>query len=75
MPMTARPLRIVTLDEPEAPEDALARIVPQLLAAEAEVARLRNALDAQRRRLAVKRGVAFIRAETVRREFGGCSRR
>lgn len=68
--MTAHPLRIVTPDEPESPEDALARIVPLLLAAEAEVARLRNVLDAERRRLAVKRGVAFIRAERVRAEFG-----
>lgn len=68
------PLRIVTPDEPEKPEDALVRIMPQLLAAEAEVARFRNELDVERRRLAVKRGVAFIRAEAVRREFGGCSR-
>ena len=68
--MTARPLRIVTPDEPEQPEGALARIVPLLIAAEAEVAGLRNALDVERRRLAMKRGVAFLRAETVRGEFG-----
>lgn len=67
--MTARSLRIVP-DEPEQPEEVLARIVPQLLAAEAEVAALRNALDVERRRLAVKRGVSFIRAEAVRAEFG-----
>lgn len=66
---SAARLRVVA-PAPESPEDALARIVPLLLAAEAEGARLRNALDAERRRLAVQRGVAFLRAEAVRREFG-----
>lgn len=68
--MTARPNLRVIPDEPEPqPEEALAKLVPELMAAEAKVARLRNALDVQRRRLATKRGVAFIRPEHVRREF------
>jgi hypothetical protein len=51
--------------------DALARIVPELIAAEAEVARLKRLLDAERVRLAKERGLAFLREEAVRREFGG----
>ena len=72
--MTARPhrLRVVAPPQPEPePEEALAEIVPRLLAAEAEVAKLRNQIDVERRRLASKRGVAFIRPEHVRGEFGG----
>lgn len=76
--MNARSPRLAVVPperrEPE-PEQALAELVPALLAAEAEVARLRNAVDIQRRRLANERGVAFLRPERVRAEFGGCSRR
>lgn len=55
--------------KPVEPEEALTEIVPELAAAEATVARLRNRMDEARRLLAFKRGVAFIRAEHVRREF------
>lgn len=53
----------------EEPEEVLAELVPQLARAEAEAASIRSRIDEQRRRLAVKRGVAFIRFEHVRREF------
>lgn len=66
--MTARKFRIVPADE-GAPERALSALVPELLAAERKVAALRNQVDAERRRLAAKRGVAFLRPEAVRREF------
>jgi hypothetical protein len=69
--MTPKPaLKLVDQAEPTAAE-ALARIVPDLIAAEGNVARLKRLLDRQRRRLANERSVAFIREETVRREFGG----
>lgn len=58
----------------EAPLSAVAgleAIVPELIAAEAVVARLRRLMDMERTRLAKERGVAFIREESVRREFGG----
>lgn len=69
--MTApRKLALVS-PEPERvePEAALAEIVPDLLAAERSVADLRNRLNSERRRLAEKRGVVFLREEVVRREF------
>lgn len=65
--MTAQ-LKLVRAEP--SPEQALAELVPALLEAERKVAALRNQVDAERRRLAVKRGVAFIRPEAVRREFG-----
>jgi hypothetical protein len=52
------------------PEDALAELVPQMIAAEREASDLRRRIDTERQRLAVKRGVSFIREEHVRREFG-----
>jgi hypothetical protein len=71
------PLRIVSGDDrtprkptlPE-PEVLLGQIVPELLRAEQLVRELRRLSDEQRRRLAAKRGVAFIRDEHARREFG-----
>lgn len=68
--MTAN-LRVVSpADEPPTAAEALARLVPELIEAEAVVARLKRQLDVERVRLAKGRGVAFIREETVRREFG-----
>jgi hypothetical protein len=68
-------LSLVIPEEPPklslSPADALAEIVPELLAAEREVVRLRRLVDEQRAKLARARGVAFIREEHVRREFGG----
>jgi len=55
--------------EPE-PDELLAQIVPELLAAEADVARLSRQMAVQSRLLANARGVAFIREERVRQEFG-----
>jgi hypothetical protein len=52
------------------PSDELREIVPALAAAEQEVARLRNELAAQGRLLAKERGVAFLRIEHLRQEFG-----
>ena len=54
---------------PVPPEDILREAVPDLIRAEAAVAALRRTIDEQRRALALKRGVAFIRPEHVRREF------
>lgn len=61
----------IVAPEPERvePEAALRELVPELLAHERRVADLRNRLNDERRRLASKRGVAFIREEAVRREF------
>lgn len=66
---TAKPRLAVVREEPS-PEEALRSIVPDLSAAEAEVARLRNALAVNGRLLAKSRGLAFIREELLRREFG-----
>jgi len=69
----ARPLHIVKPDEKRreaGPADLLAEIVPELAAAEAFVARLRQLLSEQGKRLAKERRVAFIREEHLRREFG-----
>lgn len=52
-----------------APEAMLAELVPELVAAEQNLAAVRALVDSWRRALAVKRGVAFIREEHVRREF------
>lgn len=51
-------------------EALLIEIVPQLLEAEEAVRRFRNLLRTETRLLAQERGVAFIREESVRREFG-----
>lgn len=67
--MTRAHLAIVA-PQPEQPEEALGALVPALVGAERRVAVLRQQIDQERRRLAVKRGVAFIREEAVRREFG-----
>lgn len=53
------------------PEDRLALLIPELVEAERLVQRLRGHVDRERRALAAKRGVAFIREERVRQEFGG----
>lgn len=66
----AAKLKIVPPEpEREEPEIVLSEVVPQLAAAEAETKQLQRRLDEARRLLAIKRGVAFIRAEHVRREF------
>jgi hypothetical protein len=69
-------LHIVADDEP-APaspaEEMLAHLVPDLIKAEEIVALLRALVDSWRRELANERGVAFVREEHVRREFGGSS--
>ena len=51
------------------PKSLLRQIVPELIAAEALVARLRNMMAEQGRELAKDRGVAFIRPEQLRQEF------
>ena len=51
-------------------EDLLREIVPDLAQAEEHVRRLRAHLAEQGRALAKSRGVAFIREEQLRREFG-----
>jgi hypothetical protein len=53
------------------PEEALAMLVPRAMRLEAELAHARQRIAEERRRLADKRQVAFIREEHVRREFGG----
>lgn len=52
------------------PEELLAQIVPELLAAEAVAARLRQLADEQRYLLAKQRKVAGIRHEHILNEFG-----
>lgn len=69
--MTARNLKLVQAGPEPTPEERLADLVPQLIEAERKVADLRNQVDIHRRRLALDRGVAFIRPEHVRREFAG----
>lgn len=53
------------------PEQMLVHVVPTLIEAELAVAQLKQMLTREGRRLAKKRGVAFIREESLRREFGG----
>jgi hypothetical protein len=76
--MTARPkLHIVADGKPAAApaaQEMLAELVPELIKAEETVAALRGLVDSWRRRLADERGVAFVREEQVRREFGGEAR-
>lgn len=52
------------------PEAMLAKLVPELIAAEENVAALRALVDSWRCALARQRGVAFIRQERIRQEFG-----
>lgn len=52
------------------PEAMLAHLVPQLIEAEQDAAMLRMLVDSWRRALAAERGVAFIREERIRQEFG-----
>lgn len=56
--------------KPLPPEKMLAIIVPDLAEAERVVATLRRHLAEQGRLLAKERGVAFIREERLRQEFG-----
>jgi hypothetical protein len=67
--MSGAQLHIVRDRKPVGPAELLAQIVPELAAAEAVVARLRQMMDEQRRALAKERQVAFIRPEHIRREF------
>jgi hypothetical protein len=55
---------------PPEPEAMLADLVPELIRAEETAAALQGLVDSWRRKLAQKRGVAFIRDERVRQEFG-----
>jgi hypothetical protein len=69
--MTRTNLRIIILTEqPRTAAESLQQIVPELIEAEGVVARLKRLMDAERVRLAKERGVAFVREEQVRREFG-----
>ncbi|HVM38325.1 MAG TPA: hypothetical protein VM265_08065 [Sphingomicrobium sp.] len=71
MSAAAKP-RLRAVDEspnPMTAEAMLRQLVPELDRAESVARRLRAMIDAQRRRLADERGVAFIRPEHVRREF------
>lgn len=69
--MTAPAFRLVGAEPQPSASDALARVVPELIAAEAEVARLKRLMDAERVRLAKERSISFIREERIRQEFGG----
>lgn len=60
----------VVEQQPATASERLAEIVPELIAAELLVVQLRMSLKAMGRQLAVERGVAFIREEHLRREFG-----
>jgi exonuclease VII large subunit len=65
--------RLHIIDHPPeqpTPEEALAMLVPRAMRLEAELADARQRIAEERRRLADKRQVAFIREEHVRREFG-----
>lgn len=69
------PLRVVASEPTDRqsntdPETMLAALVPELIAAEKQVARLAGHVAAWRQLLATQRGVAFIREEQVRAEFG-----
>ena len=67
----AKPLlRVVDGQPAPTPEAMLAELVPELLAAERNVVRLRGHVAAWTRLLATERRVAFIRDEHVRQEFG-----
>lgn len=68
--MSRANLRVVSDAKPTGPADMLGQIVPELRAAEALVARLRNLMNDQGRLLARERGVGFIRPEQLRQEFG-----
>lgn len=57
-------------DDLSDPDVMLAEIVPELIRAEEVTAALRGMVDSWRRQLAKKRGVAFIREERIRQEFG-----
>lgn len=69
----ARAKLSLVADEPptSTAEEMLAELVPELIRAEETVAALRGLIDSWRRHLANERGVAFVREEHVRREFGG----
>ena len=63
----------VVRNEPEAergPEDRLALLLPALAGAEMVVGKLRREIAEHGRALARKRGVAFIREEALKQEFG-----
>jgi hypothetical protein len=67
----SRKLHIVAEAPPEqTPSEALAELLPQLMELEHDVTVIRQKIDGHRVRLARERGVAFIREEHVRREFG-----
>jgi hypothetical protein len=55
---------------PVGPDELLAIYVPALIEAEREVKRLRQSVSENGRLLARDRGVAFIREERLRQEFG-----
>lgn len=57
-------------EEPSPAEDMLRELVPGLIEAERAVARYRQLIAEQGRALARERGIAFIREEALRREFG-----
>jgi hypothetical protein len=68
---SARKLHIVADEPPEqSPSEALAELVPQLMELEHGVTVIRQKIDGHRVRLARERGVAFLREEAIRREFG-----
>jgi hypothetical protein len=63
-------LKVVADETPVGPDELLAVYVPALIEAEREVARLRRSVIENGRALARIRGVAFIREERLRTEFG-----
>lgn len=70
--MTAARKPALHLVEPvdRTPEQLLAQMVPEMLAAEQVVISLRRLVAEQTQALAKVRGVKFIRPEHVRQEFG-----
>lgn len=63
--------RLRVVGESTRPEAMLARIMPELAHAEQVASRLKAMAAQQGRLLAAERGVAFIREERLRQEFGG----
>lgn len=60
---------LALVETPPSAAAALAEVVPEMAALEQRMAATRRRFDQLTRALARERGVAFIRAEHVRREF------
>jgi hypothetical protein len=68
--MTPHPRLRVVSEETQSAADMLRELVPEMIRAEETAAALRALVESWRRQLARERGVAFVREEHVRREFG-----